>query len=176
MRGGWAAALPSAGIWLIVTSWMLLAVLVLWGLREPRLDRMRRELQTLATVEGLTASDWLVREVELELGRRPRFALKLAGESGARPLEARRDGSTRSSRFHLALTPKVERLVIRGQTEEQLELTHGDASLTVSLVAGRAQRLPVPEGWRRGPTLITVTRGADAGELLITGDLGEELP
>jgi len=176
MRASTARALPSVGIWLALLSWGCVAALLLWGAQEPRLDRMRRELDELATRESACASDWLTAELRIELQRRPRLAAKLAGETGARAREARRDGSTRSSRFHVVTTAEVTELSITGTARGELQLTRANVALTAAVAPGETARIPLPPEARGVPGLWTARRSGEAGELVIVGDLAGEAP
>jgi len=176
MRLPSARALPSVGIWIALLSWSCAGALLVWGSREPRLDRMRRELDDLATRDGACASDWLTRELRAELQRRPRLAAKLAGETGARALEARRDGSTRSTRFHVVTTAEVTGFVITGTARGELELARANVVLKAAVAPGQPVGLPIPPEARGAPGLWTAQRRGEAGELSIVGDLAPEAP
>ncbi len=169
-------SLPSVGIWLALLSWGWAAAFLLWGAREPRLDRMRRELDALAMTEGATASEWLIGELTLEMARRPRLVAKLAGETGARALEARRDGSTRSPRFHVVTTAEATKILVTGTARGQLELAQGAQIVSAAVEPGRTVELALPDGVRGRPGLWTARRGGEDGELLIVGDLTGEAP
>lgn len=163
-----SAAVPSAGFWLIVASWAAAAAFVVWGSREPRLDRMKRELDRLASTDGATASDWLVTNLRRELPHRPDLSAALTGESGARALEARQDGFTRSAHFHVAIAARLERLELRSTTPVSLTLGGDHDRVRVELTPERPTRLAIRAAWR-GPALVEATRSGGDALILVRG-------
>jgi hypothetical protein len=162
-------SLPSVGVWLIVVSWVLVGGFFAWGAREPRLDRMRRELDEIARTEDAVASDWLVAELRREMVRYPALTKKLVGETGARALEARRDGFTRTPRFHIAIASNTDALMLETTESARVEVQFGVDRFTVNLEPRRAALLPLPPGLRGKPELVDAYRSNGAGEVRISG-------
>jgi hypothetical protein len=152
-------------------SWGLAAALVIWGAREPRLDRMRRELEHLEVADDASASDWLVAELGRELGRSRRLRAKLAGDTGARALEARRDGSTVVPHFHVVIGDRTTGLSVTSSTGGQLELSHGGESLSVPLAPGRAVVAVLPVPWRGQGFILDAVRSGGTSMVIVRGRL-----
>jgi hypothetical protein len=155
-------AAPSAGFWLIVASWLGLSAFLAWAAEEPRLDRMKRELDQLASNEGATASDWLVVELRREIAHHPKLSAQLTGETGARAVEARQDGFTRSAHFHVAVGPRVPELVLEATAPMRIEIGGGTQVLATDLVPDRSERMALPASWRGQSRLLEAKRSGDA--------------
>lgn len=169
MKQRFNGSAPSAGFWLVLSSWTAAAAFLGWAGREPRLDWMKRELDRIATSEQATASNELVTELRRELVIHPELSAALSGPTGARAIEAHQDGRTRSAHFHVALAPSAGALELVSDGPVRVELASGSERLTIDLAGSRPERVALPSGWRGRAQLIDVKRSGTDVEVGIRG-------
>lgn len=94
---------PSFGFSLLVVSYGLLVVFLVWGYQQPELDKAWRILQALrrAEVPSLTETDAAF--LKRQLQRHPEFAQALVGKSPIGLVESTEDGWTALEHSHLVL-------------------------------------------------------------------------
>lgn len=160
---------PSLGCWLVVTSWAAALLFVGLAYRTPRLDRLALELAHIEQRQIVTASDAVVAELGRVIDSHPALASDLAGETGARILESRRDGFASGERFHLVLAASAPaELIVEGPPRTKLRLRYRDEQLELAIDRGRAN-LTLPKRWRGSAALVSGERTGVPGELRISG-------
>jgi hypothetical protein len=139
-----------------------------YGAQTPPLDELNRALEELELERRPTADASLVRSLNRELSEHADLARDLAGETGARILEASRDGWAAGSEFHIVVGTGS-----RAPASLSFEMP-ASVELTVSRGAERlVQRGPgqlrLPESWLSPPLLIHCQRSSANGLVRVRG-------
>ncbi len=167
--------LPSKGFLLVVLSWSAAFGLVAWGVREPDLDRLSRQLAKLETTDKTVAGGKLMKHLRSAALRHPALVGGLAGSSGARVLEARRDGWAAGPRAHVLLSAALGAAPVRIECKAigTLSLGSGKDTLRVPCLPGEGVLQELPEAWRGRALVVDAKWNGPEGAVRVTGTLSE---
>ncbi len=160
--------LPSSGFVLVAASWLALVSFFVWGLREPELLRLGRQLENLELGGDENASKDLVRSVRQALRRYPKLSISLAGSTGARLLEGQRDGWARISEGHVIVAlGKQTPGQLRIQCDRRTTIRIGRQSAPLQLTPKAPVLIAIPSDYHDG--LLTVVSSTAGSALRIEG-------
>lgn len=94
---------PSFGFLLLVASYGLFVVFLVWGYQQPELDKAWRVLQAIRRAETPTLTATEAAFLQRLLQKHPEFAQALIGKSPVGLVEATDDGWTATEHSHLVL-------------------------------------------------------------------------
>lgn len=161
---------PSIGFWLVLASWSVAAAFVIWGTQTPELDELASELQTLELTDQPTAPPDLVRHLEHYTTTHPILATSLAGDSGARILEAQRDGWANGKSFHLIVREAPPaRLKLESSTKARIRLSFNGENVEVQCEPNQKAIFTFPTAWRASARIVQGERLDGPGPIRVAG-------